>query len=233
MKRRIFSTAILTGVVALLAACSGPESPQEVTQEFWKAAVNGDGRDVVEYSTLTTVERSDSEFIRWKNYQPEWGRVVIDGDEASVVSRFISRESREKVSRKFVTYLIRHDGEWVVDYARTVKSARGGVFADLISQFDRLGQSMAQQFDESADEAGSRMDAMLEELGQEMEEAQGAMSEQATEAMERFSEELRRSMQEFDESLHRSLEGTDDSLTPEEQETLHSAAVNSWNPNQA
>ncbi|WP_428819357.1 hypothetical protein [Microbulbifer sp. MCCC 1A16149] len=210
---------------AVVTACSAPESPQDVTKAFWQAAVHGDAADVAEYSTLKAPERFDADFARWAEYQPSWGRVIIDSDEATVVSRFSSKENPQYTGRSFTTYLVQRDGEWLVDYERTVSSARGDAFGDLLRQFDQLGKSLSEQFDQSAEQAGDQMDLMLEQLGQEMERAQGQMSEQATEAVENFSEELRKALEEMDKSLQRALEEEQEPPAEDDDKRFHSAAL--------
>lgn len=225
MKPRYLRLILVPALAAIMVACSGPESPQDVTKAFWQAAVQGDAGEVAEYSTLKAPERFDDDFARWAEYQPSWGRVIIDSNEASVVSSFSSKEHPQYRGRSFVTYLVQRDGEWLVDYERTVSSARGDAFGDLLRQFDQLGKSLSEQFDQSAQQAGDQMDQMLEELGQEMEKAQGQMSEQATEAMENFSEELRKALEEMDQSLKRALEEEQEEPAQGEAKQYHSAAL--------
>ncbi|MCK7599002.1 hypothetical protein M0G74_17140 [Microbulbifer sp. CAU 1566] len=223
MKFRKLHFPILAAISVFVAACSGPESPQDVTKAFWQAAVEGHAADVAEFSTLQGPERFDDDFAGWAGYQPSWGRVIIDSDEASVVSRFSSKEYPQYKARSFTTYLIQRDGEWLVDYERTISSARGDAFGDLLRQFDQLGKSLSEQFDRSAEQAGDQMDLMLEQLGREMEKAQGQMNEQATEAVENFSEELRKALEEMDKSLQRALE--EEQEAPADAKQFHSTAL--------
>ncbi|WP_226664640.1 nuclear transport factor 2 family protein [Microbulbifer aggregans] len=202
MKLRSLFSAATIGLAVLLSACSGPETPQQVTETFWEAAINDDTSGVVHYSTLGAAEDYDAFSTDWQNYRPQWGRVVIDGDQASVVSRLTGFEENGPRRRKFTTYLVRQDGEWLVDYERTAMSINGGVFGSLLKKFDLYSRDLSQQLDETAAEAGTQMEQMLEEF----ESAGKDLSEQASEALEIYSEELRRAMEEVDESLQRSLE---------------------------
>ncbi|MFV8781050.1 hypothetical protein ACNKU7_01390 [Microbulbifer sp. SA54] len=205
--RRLFSSATI-GLAVLLSACSGPETPQQVTETFWEAAINEDASVVARYSTLERAEDYDAFSADWHNYRPQWGRVVIDGDQASVVSKLSSTEETGPRRRKFTTYLVRQDGEWLVDYERTAMSINGGVFGDLLKKFDLFSRDLSQQLDEKTIEAGSQMEQMLEEL----ESAGKDLREQANEALEIYSEELRRAIEEVDESLQRALEENSEDL---------------------
>lgn len=197
--RRCFTTATI-GLALLLSACSGPESPQEVTEAFWSAAIDDDAAAVARYSTLDSAEGLEGFSGKWDGYQPQWGRIVIDGTEATVASKLASQEGGR--IRSFTTYLVQRDGQWLVDYQRTTMSINGGVFGDLLNKFDLLSKGLSQEFERSADEAGVQMEQMLEEL----ESTGKEVSEEASQALEGFSRELQRTLQEMDESLQRKLE---------------------------
>lgn len=202
MKNRHLPVFVIATILAVLSGCSGPESPQGVTQAFWGAAVKGDADDVADYSTLVSAEDYDGFSREWEGYVPTWGKVVIDGDEASVVSRFSGVEYSEHRRRSFTTYLVRQDGEWLVDYERTAMSINGGMFGDLLKKFEFFSRDFSRQFDQSTAEAGTQMEQMLEEL----ESAGQSLGEQANEVLEKYSDELRRTMEELDETLQRTLE---------------------------
>lgn len=210
--RRLFS-AVTIGLAVLLSACSGPETPQQVTETFWEAAIHDDTSDIVRYSTLAREEDYDAFSTDWRNYRPQWGRVVIDGDQASVVSRLIGTEDAGPRRRKFTTYLVLQDGEWLVDYERTAMSINGGVFGDLLKKFDLFSRDLSLQLDEKASDAGTQMEQMLEEL----ESAGKDLGEQANEALEIYSEELQRAMEEVDESLQRALEENNENLRRQDE----------------
>lgn len=211
--------AFLTAV--LLAACMGPETPQEVTRAFWTAAIEGDTGNIAKYSTLANPENYDGFSIHWANYRPSWGKVIIDGDQASVVSEFVRPEDSRKRKRSFVTYLVRRGDVWLVDYDRTARSINGGVFGDLFNKFDQFSKDISQQFSSSADEASAQMERMLEEFGKAQEE----LSEQATEALDKYADELREALREMEESIHRALEENNENLSIEDQQLLQSAAT--------
>jgi len=216
--------AMTIGLAILLSACTRPETPQEVTAAFWSAAIGEDAASVARYSTLTDAEVLQGEGFdafasEWEGYQPRWGRVIIDGKEASVAST-LSRQEGGRI-RSFTTWLVQRDGEWLVDYERTQMSIKGGAFGDLLNKFDRFSKDLSREFERSADEAGVQMDQVLEEL----ESAGKEMSEQASEALEGFSRELQRTLEEMDESLQRQLEEREAQPPEEEPSQPESAPV--------
>lgn len=221
--RRALTTATI-GLALLLSACTQPETPQEVTEAFWNAAIGDDAAAVARYSTLTDAEVAEDKAFdafssEWDGYQPQWGRVIIDGNEASVAST-LSRQEGGRI-RSFTTWLVQRDGEWLVDYERTQMSIKGGAFGDLLNKFDRFSKDLSREFERSADEAGLQMDQVLEEL----ESAGKEMSEQASEALEGFSRELQRTLEEMDESLQRQLEEREAQPPEDEQPQPESAPV--------
>ncbi|SDK52352.1 hypothetical protein [Microbulbifer yueqingensis] len=210
---------LLSCIAALLSACSGPETPQEVTTAFWEAVIDDDRRDVARYSTLADPDGYDGFGSKWAGYQLAWGRVVIDGDEAIVETELARQQGARERSRSLVTYLVRRDGAWLVDYKRTTRSFSGGAIGDLFNELERLGEEFSSQFNDSADEVNTQMERMLEELGQ----AQQELGERASEAMEQSAEELRRALQELDAAIQRSLEEDRRQPPPEDDRPLHSA----------
>ncbi|MFI2811841.1 hypothetical protein [Microbulbifer sp. JSM ZJ756] len=219
--RILAAFALAASVLALLAGCSRPETPQEVTQAFWGAAVDGDGGDVARYSTLGHPDAFDGFARDWEGYRPSWGRVIIDGDQASVVSEFARPDGARDSERSFVTYLVRRDDTWLVDYDRTARSVNGGLFGDMFNQFDRLSREFSRQFDQSTKDANAEVERMLEEL----EGAGQELGKQASEALERYSEELDKALQEMEQSIEQSLEEDQNSLPAPEQKPMDSAAV--------
>lgn len=198
MKTRHFRLIAITCIAILLSACFGPESPQEVTQAFWQATIDGDNRKAADYSTLASPRDYDGFSRDWADYRVSWGKVVIDGDEASIAGSFAG----DGHSRNFTTYLVRRDDTWLVDYERTNRSINGGVFGDLFNSLDRLGADFSEHFNTSAEEANAQLEQMLEQLG----DVQQQLDEQATEALQEYEDELREALRQMDESIHQSLE---------------------------
>ena len=199
---RRFLTALAIGLAALLSACSGPETPQQVTEAFWEAAIHDDTASAVRYSTLDSAEYYDAFSAEWDSYRLTQGRIVIDGERASVASRLSGPGEAGQRRRAFTTYLVLQDGEWLGDYERTAMSINGGVFGDLLKKFDSFSRDFSQQFDASAEEAGSQMEQMLDEL----ESAGKDLGNQAGEALQQYSDEFQQMLEDMDESLQRSLE---------------------------
>lgn len=203
-------------LVLMLSACIGEKTPQEVAHSFWGSVISNDANGAVKYSTLTDVNQYDGFDRDWKGLTPTWGRIVIEGEQASIVSRFSDTENPAHDGLTFATFLVRQDDEWKVDYARTGKELRGGALGQLFGQLKRIGESLSSQFNATSDDLGVKM----ERLGEELEELSGSLGEQASESIEKYSEGLRRSIDELAESARRALKEHEKQLSEEDRRAL-------------
>jgi len=221
MKKSVFRNLLPMGMALLLSACSGPRTPQEVTQAFWTAVVNGDPEGAVEYSTLADPRNYDGFSKDWRGYQPSWGKIIIDGNEASVVSKFASPEDPDLDERKFVTYLVRRNGQWLVDYDRTGREARGGALANLFETLSNLSGDFSNQFESSANDFNAQMESMSRELEQLYDE----FGQQVFEGIEKYSEQLRKNIRKLEESINRALNEEKGTLSKEDSQVLKEIAT--------
>ncbi len=214
-------SALLVCVMMSLVACFGPKTPQEVTQVFWTAVVNNDVKDAVEYSTLNDAKHYDAFSKNWTGYHATWGKVEIDGDHASVASEFAEPANSGQESRKFTTYLIKRDGDWIVDYDRTKLSVNGGVLGDFLGQLGQLGDDLSKQMSASADKFRLEMDRMSKKL----EQMADSFNQEATKSINKYAEELGKTIQELEDSINRALKD-DDKLSDHDRQILQVASGN-------
>lgn len=207
--------------VLLLSACMGPKTPQEVTQAFWDAVINNRAEDVVEYSTLTDARYYDGFSKDWTGFQPSWGKVVIEGNEASIASKFKSPVGSNMDDRQFTTYLVRENETWKVDYEKTAEGLRGGVFSNLFGALSQMGNDLSKQLKSSADD----FNAEMERMSKKMEEMSNEYRQQATESIERYSDDLQKQIQELEESINRALEDKDNNLSDEDRQILEEVSA--------
>lgn len=205
----------LIGSALLLAACSGPQSPQEVTKAFWESVIDNDKQDAVEYSTLTDVAQYDGFSRDWHGLQPQWGRVVIDGDRASIATRLNDPKDAGAQPREFATVLVRRDDHWKVDYARTSENIRGPL-ADLFGRLGRLGEDLSRRLEAASNDTAADMDRLSDRI----ERFSASASEQAADRLEQFGHALRQSMRELAESAQRALDDRGDKLPEPDRRTL-------------
>ncbi len=209
-------TAALLGSALLLAACSGPQSPQEVTKAFWGSVIDNDKQNAVEYSTLSDVAQYDGFSRDWHGLQPQWGRVVIDGDRASIATRFDDpKDTGAAQPREFATVLVRRDEHWKVDYARTSENIRGPL-ADLFGRLNRLGEDLSRRLEAASNDTAAEMDRLSDRI----ERFSASASEQAADRLEQFGRALRQSLRDLAEFAQRALDERGDKLPEPDRRTL-------------
>lgn len=204
-------------LVLLLSACFSQKTPQQVTQAFWQAVISNNAKGAVEYSTLTDEQGYDKFSRDWSGFEPSWGKVVIDGNQASIVSSFYKVDSTGTHNRKLISYLVHQSEQWRVDYARTAKQMRGGSLTNL---FDQLGQTISDQLTASSKDISAEM----EHMGEELEAISDSINQQASESINRHAEDLRRRIDELAESVQRALKEQHRKLSDKDRRTLNEVA---------
>ena len=207
---------LITCAVILLSACSTPDTPQEVTRAFWEAVLNNDAGKAAKYSTLVDPQKYDGFSKDWTGYQPSWGKVVIEGNKASVESEFFGPARSGQENRQLTTYLVRIDEQWKVDYDRTGQGISGGTFGEL---FDRLSQ-MGDEFSQQLQYSSSEFNAEMERLGDELEAKSSELDRQASEIMDRYAKELNETIDELVDSINRALEDGKEKLSDKDRQVL-------------
>ncbi|MDH5324353.1 MAG: hypothetical protein OEZ68_04340 [Gammaproteobacteria bacterium] len=187
--------------VLFFSACFGPKTPQEVTRAFWESVLQNDAEDVVEYSTLIETKQYDRFSKDWVGFEPSWGRVVMEGDNASVETT-LRKPGAQSEERHFTTHLVRRNKQWIVDYSRTADEVQGGAIAGLFGKLGEVGKELSKQLESAAKEFGAEIERMAEELEQRAEQ----WDPQADNDLERFAEELRNNLQELLRSIQKALE---------------------------
>lgn len=219
MNKTILRRVFLVCLTLSLSACFGPKTPQEVTQTFWKAVLGHDARNAVKYSTLADEKQYDAFSRDWTGYQASWGRVVIDGNEASVVSEFTAPANSGHQNRKFVTYLVKQDEAWKVDYDRTRMAVRGGVLGSLLDSLGQLGDDLSRQMSTSADNFKIEMDRMSKKL----EQMADSFNAEATKSINKYAEELQQSIEDLEQSINRAL-NDDNDMSDKDRQVLQGVA---------
>lgn len=221
MKQVKSRSILLLGLLLSLSACFGPETPQEVADAFWKAVINQDSGNVIKYSTLHDTKAYDSFSRDWAGYQAEWGRVVIDGEQASIESEFINSEKNDNDARKFVTYLVMQEGAWKVDYRRTADDIAGGALGNLLGALGKLGERLSQELSRSAQDLNRELDRLQSQLREKSE----SFRQKAQENIRQHAEELRRRVDELAGSIERALKEQDDKLNERDRRNMDSILV--------
>ncbi|AZT85172.1 hypothetical protein EHN06_17315 [Marinobacter sp. NP-4(2019)] len=220
MVRSVLRMFVWVSLAILVSACAKPNTPQEVAAAFWQAMAENDASDVVELSTLDSDDRFDNYERDWADVVPSFGRVVIDGTEASIVTRLPAESADSNERREVMTYLVEQQGQWLVDYQRTGEAIMNpSPFSSLMGQLSEISDRIAENFSSSS----SDMERRLNDMARELEAYSNDVARRADEAINDYGQVLRDYMEELEESINRALE--ENRQAPEDdRKTLEQAA---------
>lgn len=219
MKMNLLRLIVLFVSILSLTACMGPETPQEVAEAFWQSVLEGDADDVAEFSTLNDPAAYDGFETRWEGADILWGRVVIEGDQASVVTTLKGIEGVDSDGREVLTYLVRQEDQWLVDYEQTARAVKErSAFASFMGQLGRLGEKLSASLDRESDELAEKMD----EMSRELEALSESMAESASEALDEFGEQLQKHLDDLAESIEEALKN-EKQASPRDRELLEAS----------
>ena len=193
---------IVLTLLATLLGCARPLAPQDVADRFWQAVITQHAAKIRRY----VVERDqmmlkdDPEILPISEF--ELGRVVIDGDAATIETR-ITLDADKPVALKIDTVLELEGERWRVDYATTVNDvSTQSQLAQVIGQIENLGGAVKNGIDKSMEE----MKKVLPEIEQQLSRIEAEIKQRMP--------ELRERLEEFSKDLEESFK------TPDEQEEL-------------
>ena len=216
MKYRALAVFALATLVAVFAGCSKPETPQQVAAEFWQAMAESDASDVADLSTLVNTNEFDAFKRDWLNTLPDFGRVVIDGSKATIVTILPAENATAGERRDVLTYLVQQNDQWLVDYQRTrepvtSRSPLRGLKSDiskLREQFDDAVGRSSEQISEQMDDLVKDFKVYSDEAGKKAEEALETLGE----SLENFRKQIKESLDEAQKNRKGSEESAQESL---------------------
>jgi len=222
MKKYPLSKLSFVVITMLLSACIGPKTPQEVNQAFWQAVVENKVDDIIKYSTLMDKKQYDQFSMDWYGFTPQWGKVVIEEEKASVKTYFSPAKSSADNEREFVTYLINQNGHWIVDYAKTNNDIHGGAIGNLLGRLSEAGKSISQQLDDAAD----AIDSQLNRVSDELSALANKLDKEAQKKITKFADEWRNGIAEFEQSIQDALKDDEKNWSQHDREVLLGASDN-------
>jgi ElaB/YqjD/DUF883 family membrane-anchored ribosome-binding protein len=225
MKYRWLILVVLATLLVVFAGCSRPGTPQEVATEFWQAMAEGKAEDAVDLSTLTDTRGLDGFGQDWLNTLPDFGRVVIDADQATIVTYLPAgagvAEPESGARREITTYLVRIDDQWSVDYQRTYEAVtEPSALSGLKSDISKLREQLEGAVGRSREQISERMDRLVEDFDKYSDET----GKKAEEVLKSFGQ----SLEELRERIEKSLEEAEknrEKPTDPDQDTLEQASI--------
>jgi len=213
-----YAFIILSLALALvLSACNKPHTPQEVSQVFWQAVIEGNVADVVNYSTLGSESGYEAFSRDWTGMLPSWGKIIIEEHEARVHTHVSKPDAAQSEMLYFVTYLVRQDDQWKVDYDKTEKVVlASSAVSDFVNQITTIGNEISQQFDE----ASKMVTAELESLNNQLIQLTENLGDQAASAVEKYSEIMRRHLDALASSIENAIKEQDSSINSADRKMM-------------
>jgi archaellum component FlaC len=147
--------------------------------------------------------------------------VIIDGDEASIVTEFSGPSGVETDKRKCVTYLVRKDDVWKVDYKSTGENLHGGPLGILFGKLNQLGGELSRDLDASIKD----LNVEMERLSRKLKDMTDSVAQQATKIIDRHAQELQNIMNELAESIKRALQDKHNHPSDKDRQTLREVAA--------
>lgn len=225
MAYRWLIPVVMATLSVVFAGCTRPETPQQVATEFWQAMAEGNTEDAVELSTLTDARALDGLDRDWLNILPDFGRVIIDADQAKIVTHLPAdvgaKDAEAGARQEITTYLVRVDDRWLVDYQRTHEAvAEPAPLSDLKNEISRLSEQFEGLVGRSREQISERMDQLTEEFESYSDET-GRKAEEVLESFGRSLEDLR---ERIEKSLEEAEKKRQERQEPE-PEPLEQAAI--------
>ena len=213
-----YAFIILSLALALvLSACNKPHTPLEVSQVFWQAVIEGNVADVVNYSTLGSESGYEAFSRDWTGMLPSWGKIIIEDHEARVHTHVSKPDAAQSEMLYFVTYLVRQDDQWKVDYDKTEKVVlASSAVSDFVNQITAIGNEISQQFDE----ASKMVTAELESLNNQLIQLTENLGDQAASAVEKYSEIMRQHLDALASSIENAIKEQDSSINPADRKMM-------------
>jgi len=140
------------------------DGPVRVAEKFWGALEDGDLEKARYYATeetansLTMNEEGEDE-----EADVEFGVATVEGEYTVVPTTIISKGDPPEPTIELETLLVREDGKWKVDVARTMLS----MFDDEMGE---LMEGMTDAMGDAMQNLGKAMTEEMEKLGKKMEE---------------------------------------------------------------
>lgn len=155
--------ASILAFAAALACGGAPETPEEVTADFWRAVAGRDIARARERASSGTTHLVGS-FLREAPIEDVLlGETLRDEGSASVSTSLTTRPGEQPLRVTFPTHLVREGDGWRVEVDRTHAAFQKAVFVGGMRELgDAVGRG-ARELGEAIDEGGREMERALRE----------------------------------------------------------------------
>lgn len=162
------STALAVGFLSLLtlSACGSKKTPTETTQAFWLEIAENKIDQAKEYCSSQSQTISISNIGQYQQASFSFGKIIIDGHQATVETRFTPASNKEV---SFSTFLINEESAWKIDCKRsTARRSGSNLVNDFFNSLNELGENINKQLEQQLPLIEKEIDTFGEELKQQI-----------------------------------------------------------------
>lgn len=192
----LINSVLLICSAFFIPGCAANLSPMEVSDKFWTAVKNRDGRMASGYVTSGSLESLkqqdlDQDILPINNVS--FGKTVIDGEQAWVDTDVVIA-GNDPFHLPLKTVLLMENRDWKVDYDKTVASvSKSSSVARVLGELNNIGEQFNEKLNRSLDE----IERTLPQVQKEIEKIEGNLREKLPELRQRLEEFMR----QLEESL--------------------------------
>lgn len=176
IRKPVAGIAVWLGLLLMLSGCQTVLTPEQVTQTFWKAMVEGRPDEARKHATRDT-QNLVAKQQNLEDAALETGAVVIDGPKAKVATVLTLKKPENNRILSFDTVLAKENNRWKVDYQQTLNNLNlplGELFKSLRSIGDAINKELERQiplFEKQLKSFSEELQRQLEELRRELEKS--------------------------------------------------------------
>lgn len=146
-----------------LSACESKKTPTETTQSFWSAMAKNNIEVAKNYCSSQSQTPLSSSNIPFKESTFTYGRITIDGNQATVEAQIVPPFNNRS---SFTTFLIKENDIWKVDCQRSTSNLAGNQLLDnFFKRLNEFGKNLNKQLEQQL----PLIEKEIEKFGQELE----------------------------------------------------------------
>lgn len=171
---RILSAFVAVFIFVGLTACSGSDSPESVTADFWDAVQDRDMEKAKQLATWDTVEYL--KILKAKNFHPERYELgdKMSGDSRAEIDTILytTKQGKSGIKVPGVTVLLKTEKGWRVDVKKTlgsvIKYSVNNVFGQLNGLLEEGVKELDKTLSDTVNELGKTLKDSADELKKEL-----------------------------------------------------------------
>ena len=200
-KKPINISALLL-LPVLLTACFSNDTPNEITEKFWLAAISQNEKVARVYTSKATLEKVDFSGGWWNGGAIELGEIRIKDEHARVETTIKMPNIPDQSPSSFRTFLVKENEMWKVDYEKTMASLDlDGSLSEILDEIGILGK----QLSDDANKALSRIEKDLPKIEKKMETFGDTVKKDVEEAITKHGPQIKQELENFVRALEKAL----------------------------